>query len=260
MTTISKRLTVNEKRIGQVIRLAVEENIKTDKVIEIIKETRLVTEAYFYEPVIRQHLPRDLDQRSGLLVLEEGVYVPQDLSIGVEVNPLSEPLRRIRSHSFADSKEPHTGASSFKDIYERAASVTGEDRRSRNQYGHTMHYLPSTRLVPANLPLFYEAMKVKLGKDGTAGIVPMDFVRKNETQVGKIKKLLGQATDLGTNIASLMRTYRTLAEVIQVWPQGEHWIRKALENEGAIGRQVDKSKALTTAQSRDAISRIMGWN
>lgn len=260
MTTISKRLTVNDRRIGHVVRLAVEENIKADKVIEIIKETRLITEAYFYEPVVRQHLPRDLDQRSGLLVLEEGIYVPQDLSIGVEVNPLSEPLRRIRSHSFADSKQPHTGASSFRDIYDRAASVTGEDRRSYNRHGQTMHYLPSTRLVPSNLPLFYEAMKVKLGKDATASIVPMDFVRKNETQVGKIKKLLDQATDLGTNISALMRTYRTLSEVIEVWPQGERWIRKALENEGAIGKQVDKSKALTTTQSRDAINAIMGWN
>lgn len=251
-TEISKRIRINPIRLGYVIRAAVRDMVKPEQIEAIGKQLQLITEAHYYDPVIKANLPRDLDVRSGLLIQSDHITIKGEGN--------GEPTSRINyfkpNHNLVHGKTPFTGIEALgqicQDVEERGTHLNG------NRW-HCEYYLPAHRLLPANESTFNSSLLVKLKKDNLGQITPKEFVRQYDIEVAKFTKIQTKVEELHAAIVQLHAPYKTFYEVLQVWPQGEEWIRTALIQDGQLEAAQNKSKALTTTQSRDAIDKLMGW-
>lgn len=249
---ISKRIRINPIRQGLVIREAVRELVSEDEIKAIGKKLHLITEAQYYDPVIKAHLPRDLDTRSGLLISSDEVriYPASDTEATLRIT-YSTPTKRVK-----EGQDPYTAMYALGEICQTV--VDKGCALNNNRYAYR-YYLPSNRLLPANMEVFMGAALRRAGKDHKNDLVPAEFIRQYDAEVGRFNAITDKVCKLHSAITGMLSAYKTFAEVVEVWPQGEKWIREVLIKDGQLERTAAKSLALTTTQSRDAINALMGW-
>lgn len=251
---ISKRIRINPIRQGLVIREAVRELVSEDEIKAIGKKLHLITEAQYYDPVIKAHLPRDLDTRSGLLISSDEVRIYPSNDGNSEATlriTYSVPTKKVK-----EGQDPYTGLYALGEICQSVVDKGTYLNSHRYAY---RYYLPSNRLLPANMDVFMGAALRRAGKNHKNDLVPAEFIRQYDAEVGRFNAITDKVCKLHSAITGMLSAYKTFAEVVEVWPQGEKWIREVLIMDGQMERTAAKSQALTTTQSRDAINTLMGW-